>query len=232
MAMNSRTFFFKFSHAGVSLPSLLFCLTLSLFVITINGQTINIDGTAGGKRFDGIGAVSGDGATSGLLKALNGKGIEDIAELEFTGRNVLAQEFATGWPVLHQARFAKDSLFVLTVPENFGDLYNLPPEVLNRIRNVLSQDLKVRIEGPAQVSLFVYDNDTFIVESFLPENVNIKIIADKQTPRISNVLTGEEFVGKDAQDGRIWGRESDGVKTFDITVKPHSFLVFRENSIF
>ena len=178
--MNSRTFFFKFSHAGVSLPSLLFCLTLSLFVITINGQTINIDGTAGGKRFDGIGAVSGDGATSGLLKALNGKGIEDIAELEFTGRNVLAQEFATGWPVLHQAHYAKGSLFVLTVPEN----------------------------------------------------VNIKIIADKQTPRISNVLTGEEFVGKDAQDGRIWGRESDGVKTFDITVKPHSFLVFRENSIF
>ncbi len=34
----------------------------------LQGQTINIDGTAGGKRFDGIGAVSGGGATSVLLK--------------------------------------------------------------------------------------------------------------------------------------------------------------------
>jgi len=33
-----------------------------------NGQTININGDAGGKRFDGIGAVSGGGATSVLLK--------------------------------------------------------------------------------------------------------------------------------------------------------------------
>ena len=32
------------------------------------GQTIRIDGAAGGKRFDGIGAVSGGGATSVLLK--------------------------------------------------------------------------------------------------------------------------------------------------------------------
>ena len=41
---------------------------MSLCVITLKGQTINIDGTAGGKRFDGIGAVSGGGATSVLLK--------------------------------------------------------------------------------------------------------------------------------------------------------------------
>ncbi len=34
----------------------------------LQAQTINIDGTAGGKRFDGIGTVSGGGATSVLLK--------------------------------------------------------------------------------------------------------------------------------------------------------------------
>jgi len=31
-------------------------------------QTVNLDGTAGGKKFDGVGAVSGGGATSVLLK--------------------------------------------------------------------------------------------------------------------------------------------------------------------
>jgi hypothetical protein len=201
--------------------------------------------------------------TSGLLRALQGKGIEDIVELEYTDRKVLVKEFATGWmgtslsktdilfpqitfltndswedisglasgsgwPVLHQGRYANGSLFVLTIPENFGDIYNLPAAVLNRIRNVLTQDLKVRIEGPAQVSLFVYDNGTFIVESFLPENVNIKIITGKQTLKLSDIITGEEIAGKDTPDGRIWGRTSDSVKTFEVSVKPHSYMVFQE----
>jgi hypothetical protein len=132
-----------------------------------------------------------------------------------------------GWPILHQARYANGSLFVLTVPENFGDIYNLPPEVLNRIRNILSQDINVRIEGPAQVSLYVYDNGTFIVESFLPEDVSIKIITDKKTGKLNNILSGEEITGKTALDGRIWGRERDEITTFDVTVKPHSYLVFQ-----
>jgi hypothetical protein len=127
--------------------------------------------------------------TSGLLRALQGKGIEDIVELRYTDKKALIKEFAVGgqancmskgeilipqityltndswedisciasgigWPILHQARYSKGSLFVLTIPENSGDIYNLPPEVLNRIRNVLSQDINVRIEGPSQVSLY------------------------------------------------------------------------------
>ncbi len=200
--------------------------------------------------------------TSGLLKALQGKGIEDIVELQYTDRKILTKEFVvgwqgnylskekvlipqiqyltndswedisctasgSGWPILHQARYANGSLFVLTIPENFGDLYNLPPEVLNRIRSVMSQDIKVRIEGPAQVSLFVYDNGTFIVESFLPENVNIKIITEKQISKLNNILTGEEIAGNVAQAAQIWGREKEETNTFEVTIKPHSYIVFR-----
>ena len=200
--------------------------------------------------------------TSGLLKALQGKGIEDIVELEYTDKKVLTKEFAVGWqktclskeemlfpqikyltndswedisclasgsgyPLLHEARYANGSLFVLTIPDNFGDLYNLPPEVLNRIRTVLSPDIKVRIEGPAQIGLFVYDNNTFIVESFLPENVGINIITDKGTGKLKNILTGEEVTGKIIQNARIWGREKEEIKSFDVTIKPHSYIVFQ-----
>lgn len=48
--------------------SILCCLVMTLNVLTIKSQIIKIDGTLGGKRFDGIGAVSGGGATSVLLK--------------------------------------------------------------------------------------------------------------------------------------------------------------------
>ncbi len=49
-------------------PYIVLIFLISIRINTINGQTIVIDGKAGGKIFDGIGAVSGGGATSVLLK--------------------------------------------------------------------------------------------------------------------------------------------------------------------
>jgi galactosylceramidase len=43
-------------------------LTGSLISDALADQTIDLNGHAGGKRFDGIGAVSGGGATSVVLK--------------------------------------------------------------------------------------------------------------------------------------------------------------------
>ena len=91
----------------------------------------------------------------------------------------------------------------------------------------MSQDIKVRIEGPAQVSLFIYDNGTFIVESFLPEIVNVKIITDDRIGKIKNILSGEEIAGKTAAAGQIWGREKEETNTFDVAIKPHSYIVFQ-----
>ena len=164
--------------------------------------------------------------TSGLLRALSGKGIEDIIELEYTDRKALVTDFSAGmfgsankaskeilipqimyltndswtdvealggpvgWPMLHQGRYGKASLFVLTIPESFGDLYALPQAVLNRIRDVLSPDLKFRIEGQSMVSLFVYDNNTMIVESFLPEETKVKVIAGSGITKLTDIVSG------------------------------------------
>jgi galactosylceramidase len=43
-------------------------LILNLSALSANAQTVHLNGKAGGKRFDGVGAVSGGGATSVLLK--------------------------------------------------------------------------------------------------------------------------------------------------------------------
>jgi hypothetical protein len=46
----------------------IFCLATCVAFSVIADQTIELKGDAGGKRFDGIGAVSGGGATSVLFK--------------------------------------------------------------------------------------------------------------------------------------------------------------------
>ena len=66
--MSSKNVFSKSSIYDITFRSILCFIILGLFVTTVIGQTIKVDGKAGGKRFDGIGAVSGGGATSVLLK--------------------------------------------------------------------------------------------------------------------------------------------------------------------
>jgi hypothetical protein len=200
--------------------------------------------------------------TSGLLRALQGKGIEDIVELEFTNRKALVKDFsagrgayshseklilipqiqyltndswedissldgANGWPVLHQARYAKASLFVLTIPDNFADLYHLPAPVLNRIREVLTMDLEPRIDAQAKVSLFVYDNNTLIVESFLPEETKVRIFTNPATSQLTDLVSGEKIETAGKSTSRIWGRDAAEKAYVDVVLKPHSYRVFK-----
>jgi hypothetical protein len=131
-----------------------------------------------------------------------------------------------GWPILHQAMYSKGSLFVLTIPDNYADLYNMPAEVLSRIRTVITQDLNIRIEAPSQVSLFVYDNGTFIVESFLDTSVSIKVVINKPVTQITDILSNEIIKGIDGASPRVWGRAGENTTSFEVTLKPHSYRVF------
>jgi len=200
--------------------------------------------------------------TSGLLRALQGKRIEDIVELTYTDRKALVTDFragwgksckseqeilipqinyltndsweeitatrgATGWPILHRAKYSKAFLYVLTIPDNFSDLYQYPPEVLNRIRAVATQDFNIKLEGPSQVSLFCYDNGTFIVESFLPEPVTVKIITNEPVTVINDLLTGDSVKGTEIPVPPFFrNRQVDPTYSYEITIKPHSYRVF------
>lgn len=201
--------------------------------------------------------------TSGLLQALQGKGIEDIAELRYSGRKVAVKDFtagwgvygksqqeilipqieyltndswedisstkgATGWPILHQAKYSGAYLYVLTIPDNFSDLYLYPAEVLNRIRTIVTQDLDIRLEAPALVSLFCYDNGTFIVESFLPDPVVVKVVVTDGTKGIQDLISGESIAGAEGTGPMVWGRERVTTHSFEMTIKPHSYRVFRK----
>jgi hypothetical protein len=191
--------------------------------------------------------------TSGLLKALQGKGVEDIVELEYTGRTVSAREFfgrgvtarsetdilfpeiryatndsweivsaltsptrTTGTPILHSAKYSKGVLYVLTIPEAQGDLYSLPADVLTAIRNVVCRDMPVRIEAPSQVSLFVYDNDTFIVESFRESTDTVRIVVDRKAAKLRDLVTGRELAGQPRGERTV----------FETFVRPGAYSVF------
>jgi hypothetical protein len=130
----------------------------------------------------------------------------------------------TGHPILHSASYAEGTLYILTIPDNYDDLYKLPVEVLSRIRDTLLADLYVQVNGPAQVALFVYDNDTFVVESFLPEEAEIEIVVGEDVTSISDAMSGEALSGEPTLD---WRGQSTGKVRYGTTVAPHALRVFR-----
>jgi len=131
----------------------------------------------------------------------------------------------TGHPIFHYAGYGGGRLYVLTIPDNFDDLYKLPVDVWSCIRTVLLRDLDVRVDGPAQVMLFVYDNDTFIVESFLPEPVTVRIVVDEGTSALHDVQSHAVLEDKHTILDRR--QQSTGKVSFDVTLAPHSYRVFR-----
>ncbi len=128
-----------------------------------------------------------------------------------------------GWPLLHRDAYSKGNVYLLVVPDNFADLYNLPVPVLNSIRqNLSSRAVPVRIQGPANVSLFIYDNNTFIVESFSDEDVDITVLC--QSEGLKDLISGEDLNGSRVMQ---WGRSTSNERSFRVHLKPHSYRVFK-----
>ncbi|MBK9989204.1 MAG: hypothetical protein IPP19_00320 [Verrucomicrobia bacterium] len=133
-----------------------------------------------------------------------------------------------GWPLLHDADYAGGHLFVLTIPENFSDLSEIPAPVLSAVRKVVTAKLPVQLVAPGKVSLFLYDNDTFIVESFLDEPVNVQVAVGLDRPAIEDLLSGETIVGEIRTAVLRWDAAPVPEKrVMSFSLAPHSYRVFR-----
>ena len=133
----------------------------------------------------------------------------------------------SGYPFLHRALYSQGNLYVIAIPEDFGNLYDLPEGVLNELRRYMSKDLDLYMEGPAKVSVFLYDNKTVIVENFNDEPVEVKLVGNGEFSKLTNLETGEviEFAAGSSAMGGFF-RMGPPTKKAPMTIKPHSYMAF------
>jgi hypothetical protein len=114
--------------------------------------------------------------------------------------------------------YGKGSLYILTIPDNFADLYNLPAETLALIRGQF--DLPITLESVGRVSLFPYDNNTFILQSFLdrPERVRVRI--NKPDVKL-------EMLAKTKIRPFEIVRSGENESIFDIFMMPGHYIAFK-----
>ena len=105
---------------------------------------------------------------------------------------------------------------MLTIPDNFADLYALPAPALDQIRRVVTKGLPVRLQGPSRVSLFAYDNDTYVVHSFLDRMGSVELVADGRDVTLVDLLTGAVVPGQPRGDATV----------FPVFLEPHSYRAY------
>ena len=104
---------------------------------------------------------------------------------------------AKGFPIVLMNHYSKGTLYLWTMPENFGDLYIAAAADDHADQGLSVRRLPVRIDAPDHVALFTYDNGAFIVENYRDDAAAVGIARKAGA-----------------------GRET-------VTIPPHSFRLFR-----
>jgi hypothetical protein len=204
--------------------------------------------------------------TSGLLHALEGRGIEDVIGLRYNVSPVPVTSFigaygpgagtplgeaekpilipqvrfftndawpvirgladGNGFPMLLMDTYGAGKLYVLTLPDNFADLYELPEAELDALRSYVMGDFPVRIDAPAKVSLFAYDNGSMVVESFRDGPVEVTVRVKGSVARLKNLQTGAVLEGARAPTTQAPTAQEE--MEFKVTLPAHSYVALKE----
>ena len=75
----------------------------------------------------------------------------------------------------------------------------------------------MRLQGPSRVSLFAYDNDTYVVHSFLDRMGSVELVADgRDVTRSSTCRRAPSCRARRAADETV----------FTVFLEPHSYRAF------
>lgn len=122
------------------------------------------------------------------------------------------------FPVLLRSKYGNGTVYALTAPDDYAEWSRFPKEVLTTIRQYLMSDLKIYLECGGRVSIFLYDNDTFILDSFHDRQEKVKVHVDGSGRKLIDLRTGKSWTA--SMSGQ---RES----VFEIPLQPLLYGMFR-----
>ena len=138
---------------------------------------------------------------------------------------IRGEDSANAVPLLLATGYGPGELYVLDVPANMGDLYELPQPVLDDLRGWLLARFPLRIDAPALVSLFAYENHTFVVESYRASPATVRVFVKGHASSLIDIASGQSLPpAPAAASGPAPGEE--GETSFVVQLPPHSYRAF------
>ena len=115
------------------------------------------------------------------------------------------------FPILLADHYSKGTIYILTIPDNFNDLYSYPVSVVSALKEAVLGDFPVRMEGPNKVSLFAYDNHTFVVESYLDHPATVTVFHHGRDCEDCEYGERREYCGRSSSAAQgAWGTAEHG----------------------
>ncbi|MDR1216627.1 MAG: hypothetical protein LBK25_08095, partial [Treponema sp.] len=138
----------------------------------------------------------------------------------------------------HSSILMRDTLgtgefITLTVPPLFSEVKKLPPEVLSRIREEFYSD--IFLESTIQASLFIYDNDTFGLYSFVSSDFSsrpawVKVHIKGQVAKLVSIPSDGQIASFDGNEQSLdtpplYSNEKETV--FELRTEPGEFMFYK-----
>ena len=106
-----------------------------------------------------------------------------IPQMEYCTNDIweLAAAYGTdnNFPVALRCSYGEGNISIVTIPDDMGDLYHYPVQILRVIRELFGARMPVMLDGPAKVQIFVYDNCN--------NNCNCNVILRSDLPYMEDV---------------------------------------------
>ncbi len=97
----------------------------------------------------------------------------------------------SGFPMLTRAFYGAGTLHVLTIPDDPTDLYNLPREIGTALKSVLLGDQLPHLECTPKVGLFLYDNDTLVINTFTDHPTQATLVVHRADAVVTDLVSGK-----------------------------------------
>ena len=123
--------------------------------------------------------------------------------------------------------YGKGEMLTLAAPDSFPDLYKLPAEALTRIRSAFPA-AGTYLECGAGVSLFAYDNGTFIVYPYATSEAQpgtIRLHVQGQVKALEMPVRRDRRTGKPVRVQPLYARGGETV--FEVHTQPGTYELYR-----
>lgn len=148
----------------------------------------------------------------------------DAWEMVSAGRPLVGG--VSGFPILLRAPYSSGNMYVLTIPDDLGNLYDYPREALTEIRRILSKDSGIYLNAPSKVALFLYDNNTLVVENFNDEPVEVSIITKKGIDNMID-LEDDKILKPIPLNVPFRRANVSPQQSFNLSLLPHSYKAYK-----
>lgn len=130
----------------------------------------------------------------GVFKGINPVSVEIILNKDnaaWTDVSIKDREYNS--VLFSEEDYSKGQIFLLNVPFNFSDIYNIPSGVMQVIAKHLSKGQRVYVTADEKISLYTYDNNIIGLQNFEFHNGTVRVY-------VRGTFNGL----KDIESGRIY----------------------------